>query len=289
VTERAPGAPGAPASALIVVAHGSRDPRAAAAVEALAARIRANRTGVDTSVAYLEHARPRLREALTTGYERGHSEAVVVPLLLTAAYHSKIDLPRQLAAAGVAVTPTIHVGSDHTPAGSAGTGGLRGLAVRQAPVLGPDPALLTALERRIHQVGVAPGDPRWGLVVAAAGSTEPDALRQVTTVAAHLRRRGWGTVMAGFAAAAKPSVPEAVALLRTSGVSRVAIASYLLTPGWFSEAVRSVGADVVSAPLGDTPEVAGLLLRRYDAAVREQRRRPDGGGAPSRRPQSPEL
>lgn len=269
----------APVPALIVVAHGSRDPRAAATIEALAARVRASRTDVDVVVAYLDHAGPRLHEALATGYERGHREAVVVPLLLTAAYHSKVDLPRQLAAA-VATPPC---GPSAAPAGA----GSHGLAVRQAPVLGPDPAVLTALERRIHRAGSVPGDPRWGLVVAAAGSADPDALGQVAAVAAALRRRGWGRVVAGFAASARPSVPDAVALLRYGGVARVAIASYLLTPGRFSEALRSAGADVVSDPLADTPEVAGLVLRRYDAEVRGERCRPAGGARPSHRSTSP--
>jgi sirohydrochlorin ferrochelatase len=271
VTDRALAAPRTPAPALIVVAHGSRDPRAATAVGALAARIRADRAGVDVTVAYLEHARPSLRETLTTACDRGHSEAVVVPLLLTAAYHSTIDLPRQLAATGVAVTPAIRLASDIAPAGSAGTDGLPGLAVCQAPVLGPDPVLLTALERRIHQAGIARDDRRWGLVVAAAGSKHPEALSHVTAAAAHLHRRGWATVMAGYAAAATPTVPQAVAQVRNGGATRVAIASYLLTPGRFSEALRSAGADALSAPLGDTPEVADLVLRRYDAAARGDR------------------
>lgn len=250
MTERCLGRP----PALLVVAHGSRDPRAAATVEALAARLRARRTGVEVAVAYLQHARPAIREALSTAYERGHGEVVVVPLLLTAAYHSKIDLPRQLA-----------------DARSAGSGPPLDAAVRLAPVLGPDSALLAALERGIQQAGVWPCDSRWGLVVAAAGSTDPGPVAAVISVADQLRRRGWGAVATGFAASAEPGVPEAVAQLRAAGVSRVAIASYLLTPGRFSEVLRSSGADVVSAPLADTPEVAGLVLRRYDAEVRGSR------------------
>jgi sirohydrochlorin ferrochelatase len=267
MTEGALGPP--PAPALILVAHGSRDPRAAATVEALAARVRASRANVDVAVAYLEHAQPRLHEALGTAYERGHREAVVAPLLLTAAYHSDIDLPRQLAAAGVAVTPESPVApAGHATASSASAATTALLVVRQAPVLGPNPALLTALERRIHEAGIPPRDPRWGLVVAAAGSTDPDAQASVTAAAAQLHRRGWSAAVAGFAASAKPTVSEAVALLRTTGVSRVAIASYLLAPGRFSDALRTSGADVVSAPLGDAPEIAGLLIRRYDVAVR---------------------
>jgi sirohydrochlorin ferrochelatase len=232
------------APALIVVGHGSSEPVAATAVEALAARLRAGRAGRDVTVGYLEHARPRLPEVLAATYARGHRRAVVVPLLLTAAYHSTVDLPGQLAA-----------------------GRPRGLAVRQAQVLGPDPALVTAVERRLRGAGVTSAGPRWGLVLAAAGSRDPSALRQVAAAAAGLRRRGWATVITGYAATAAPRVPEAVATLRGSGVARVAVATYLLTPGRFHESLRSAGADAVSDPLADTSEVADLVWRRYDAVT----------------------
>jgi sirohydrochlorin ferrochelatase len=276
--ERVLGPQGAPGPALIVVAHGSRDPRAAATVDALAARVRTIRPGVDVMAAYLEHVRPRLHEVLATAYERGHRAAVVAPLLLTAAYHSRIDLPRQLASGGPAVMPDpgfrlglgdeAYITPPERAVGSVETAAPVRLIVRQASVLGPHAALLNALERRIREAGIALRDPRWGLVVAAAGSTDPEAQASVTIAAAELCRRGWRAAVPGFAASANPSVPEAVASLRKSGISRVAIASYLLAPGQFSNALSSAGADVVTAPLGDAPEVAGLLLRRYDATAR---------------------
>jgi sirohydrochlorin ferrochelatase len=50
----------------------------------------------------------------------------------------------------------------------------------------------------------------------------------------------------------------------------VAVASYLLAPGLFADRLAGAGADVTSAPLGDAPEVAGLVLARYDAARTRQ-------------------
>jgi sirohydrochlorin ferrochelatase len=233
-----------PAPALIVVAHGSRDPAAATAVGSLAARLRACRNGSDVTVGYLEHARPGLPDVLAAVYARGHSRAVVVPLLLTAGYHSTADLPAQLTA-----------------------GRLPGLAVRQARVLGPNAAVLTALERRLDAVGVTSADQRWGLALAAAGTRDRGALRQVAAAAAGLRRRGWRSVLTGFVATAAPRVPQVVATLRDRGFRRVAVASYLLTPGRFHKALGSAGADVVSGPLADTTELADLVWRRYDAVA----------------------
>src|SRR5580698_6764777 len=86
---------------LVAVAHGSRDPRAAAstaelmrAVRDLAAR--SGLPGLDARTAYLGHAPPSVSQVLGAlagpGAEPG-GRVVVLPLLLTAAYHSDVDLP----------------------------------------------------------------------------------------------------------------------------------------------------------------------------------------------------
>ena len=170
--------------------------------------------------------------------------AVVVPLLLTAAFHSATDLPTQLAAAD----PT---------------------AV-QADVLGPHPLLLAGLERRLAEVGVTAGDPDTAVVLAAAGSTDPAAQQTVRELAAAWASGGWWGVEAAFASAAAPTVEAAVATLRSRGAPQVAVASYLLAPGQFADRLGAAGADVTSAPLGDAPEVAELVLARYDAALTRQ-------------------
>ena len=222
---------------LIAVAHGSRDPAAAAAAHALVAQVRRLRPELIATCCFLEHAQPGLPTAIAavgTG-------AVVVPLLLTAAFHSATDLPAQLAAAD----PT---------------------AV-QADVLGPHPLLVAGLERRLTDVGVTAGDPDTAVVLAAAGSADPAAQETVRELAASWAGRGWWAVEAAFASAAAPSPEEGVAAQRSRGAPRVAVASYLLAPGQFADRLAAAGADVAGAPLGDAPEVAELVLARYDAVA----------------------
>lgn len=225
---------------LVAVAHGSRDPAATQVTRALLAEVRRQRPGLDVVESYLDHAEPELSQVLE-GVQRHSGPAVVVPLLLGAAYHSGVDIPAAIAATG-------------------------GRAV-QADVLGPDPLLLSALERRLAEAGVEPGDPSTALVLAAAGSTDAAAVDGVRTLAARWRARGWWAVEPAFASAATPSVEDAVAALRAGGAPHVAVATYLLFPGRFADQLGDAGADVTSAPLGDAPEVARLVLARYDAAV----------------------
>src|SRR5262245_34006821 len=85
---------------LVAVAHGSRDPRAAATVEELLSAVRARRPGLRVVTSYLDHAPPTPRQVLGALVEDGAvDEVIVLPLLLTAAYHSKTDIPGALAEA----------------------------------------------------------------------------------------------------------------------------------------------------------------------------------------------
>ncbi|MCK2217447.1 sirohydrochlorin chelatase [Actinomadura sp. ATCC 31491] len=227
---------------LVAVAHGSRDPRAAATVAALLDQV-----PLDVRVAYLDHCAPTLGQAL-----HGLEEAVVLPLLLTEAYHSRVDLPAALNEARA-----------HQPR----------LRVHYGTTLGPHPLLRAALERRLTEAGVPPGDPDTALVLVSAGSSDARANAVITRMAREWRRDGWWTVRAAYASAADPSPEQAVAELVRAGAPRVAVAPYLLAPGYFADKVRRetlrAGAAVVADVLGPAPELVDVLLERYAAAQRD--------------------
>ncbi len=205
--------------------------------------------GLDVRAAFLDHCAPSLPQVL--GSVADGRGCVVVPLLLTAAYHSKTDIPAQLAAARSAVS---------------------GLDIRYADTLGPHPLLLDALERRLAEAGFG-GDPaETNVVLAAAGSSDPTANATVAALAAQWQRRaGWRAVVPGYASAASPTPAAAVHGL--AGRTTL-VATYLLAPGYFADKVRrgslAAGAAAVSAALGAAPEVADVILDRYQEAVRAE-------------------
>jgi sirohydrochlorin ferrochelatase len=245
---------------LVAAAHGSADPRAAATVTELMALVRARASrmglrGLEVRAAYLGHALPSVPDALEALYGDGRRRAaVVLPLLLTEAYHSGTDLPAVLREAGRR---------------------LPGLSLRYGRPLGPHPGLLRVLERRLAEAGVPAaraGPAGTAVVLAAAGSSHPAANAAVARAAqAWQSARGWRAVVPAYASAASPTPAQAVAALRRAGAPRVAVASYLLAPGVFADHVReqslAAGAQAVSAPLGPASEVAGLVLERYLQAV----------------------
>jgi sirohydrochlorin ferrochelatase len=230
---------------LVAVAHGSADPRSAATVSELLDLVRSRAPGLDVRAAFLGHAAPSVPAVL--GGLSG--PAVVLPLLLTPAYHSKLDLPGQL----------------------------RGYSrVLYGSTLGPHPLLIDAAERRL---GTAP-DPGTAVVLAAAGSSDPGANAAIRGMAAMwqaVRRQdagGWHSVAPAYACAPPThpalshTVDEAVRSLRAApGVRRVVVSTYLLAPGFFADRIRTsaqaAGADLVSSALGALPEIADLILERY--------------------------
>lgn len=82
-------------SAIVLLAHGSPNPRHAMGVRAFAARIGAA-TNEPVSVAFLEHDAPTLAQAVG---ELAVDDVVVVPLFASSGYHHRVDVPAALAAA----------------------------------------------------------------------------------------------------------------------------------------------------------------------------------------------
>lgn len=81
---------------IVLLAHGSRDPRWRAPIEAVAARTQALSPEARVRCAYLELAEPDLRGAVAALAGEGASAIRVVPLFLGMGKHAREDIPRQL-------------------------------------------------------------------------------------------------------------------------------------------------------------------------------------------------
>ena len=81
------------------------------------------------------------------------------------------------------------------------------------------------------------------MVLAAAGSSDPEANATIARLAAQWQARaGWFAVRPAYASAAEPSPAAAVAGLLRDGAPRVVVATYLLAPGLFADRIRHVRA-----------------------------------------------
>ena len=236
--------------ALIALAHGSRDPRSARTIAALVDDVRARQPGLRAEAAFLDLSEPSFDAVVDRLVAEGHEEIVVVPLLLTRAFHARVDVPSALAAAEAR-----HPGA----------------WLRLAPVLGLGAWLLPVLDARLG--AALRSQPIDAVVVASAGSSDSSANAAVAELAASWAAQRGLPFRVAFASTASPSAGEAVRELHAAGHRRVALASLFLAPGLLpdraAELAREAGALAVSEPLGAHAEVARAVLARYAVGAAE--------------------
>ncbi len=235
------------APALIALAHGSRDRRSAATVKALIDEVRTMRPDLRVQPAFLDLSKPGFQTVVDRLVKAGHDEIVVVPLLLTQAYHARVDVPSAIAEA-VARHPQ--------------------LQIHASEILGLEASFLEVLDVRLREALKAARIRELdALVLAAAGSSDPLANQAVARLA-----RLWGShhklpVTAAYASSAPPATGEAVRAFRGEGRRHIAVASLFLAPGFLpdraAELAVEAGAVAVSEPLGAHPNLARTILARY--------------------------
>lgn len=229
--------------ALVLCSHGTADAHGQAAVSALVAAVQA-RAGGEVRETWVDVQQPQVEEVAGAVRAEGFSPVTIVPLLLSGGFHVHVDVARAAEVDGV----------------------------RATPALGPDPRLADLLVDRLHEAGADAGD---AVVVAAAGSSDARAVADVEAVVAGVRERWEGPVSIGYGSKALPTVPDAVAAARAAHPGlRVALAGYLLAPGFFHDRLARAGADLVTDPLlpvrGGVPVVddrlVDLVLERVASA-----------------------
>src|SRR5215203_2262401 len=107
------------AHAIVLFAHGARDPRWAEPFAAVAARVRAAAPGCPVVLAFLELMAPSLGEAVERLVAGGATRVDVVPLFLGTGGHLRQDLPplvEALRSAHPAVAIRLHAAIGEHPA-----------------------------------------------------------------------------------------------------------------------------------------------------------------------------
>lgn len=221
--------------ALVVCAHGTDDPDGQAVVLAIAAAVAERLPDVTVLSAYVDVQEPKLDVVVDGLVARGET-VVVVPVLLTLGFHTEVDVRDAIA--------------PHP-----------GRVVSTGP-LGPDPRLEAALVDRLLEAGVPEGA---AVVVGVAGSSRPEAAEVGRGVASGVQERWAGPVTVGFLAKAEPTVSDAVTAAR--GDVPVALASYLIGPGFFQRRLARAGGDLLAEPIGAHPGLVSVVVDRYLAGA----------------------
>jgi sirohydrochlorin ferrochelatase len=218
---------------LLLVAHGTRKQQGVTMVGDLAQRV-SETLGQTVQVSFVDVLGPTPSEVLASA----KGPATVVPAFLSRGYHVTSDIPAHVEASG------------H-----------RDVTVTEA--LGPGPQLVRVLADRLIEAGWRRDD---SVILAAAGSSDRGAQRDLHMMATWLSAITSSRVEVAFAATGTPRVDDAVESLRHRGARRVVVASYLLSDGLFQDRLRDSGADVVTEPLGTHPGLVRLIASRFSRA-----------------------
>lgn len=231
---------------VLLVGHGSRDPRSPGALRDLRDRVAvavaaeaavADAEPPAVGLAFLELSAPLLEDVLIG--LRG--EVLIVPLLLTTAFHARVDLPGRVRAA-----------TEHRA----------DLDARICPALGPHPLLDAAVAGRARGL-LAQGHD--GIVLLGTGSSHASANGEAAGVAARLQLMLEVPVSAAFVTRG-PDLPDTVRTLRARGSRNPAVVPWFLAPGTLLDLgirrAAEFGVDAVAQPLSGDRRIVDLVVSR---------------------------
>lgn len=254
-----PMTPNPPPSGLLLLGHGTRDPRGAEEMAVLLDHLRA-RVGLVEGAWLEDFADPDAVTAARALVDAGARSLVTLPLLVFGAGHAKTDVPAEVRRVREA---------------------LPGMPVAHGAVLGLAPALFSLAQRRVAAVA---GDReavrrRDGevLLVTGAGSSDPDANGDLAKAARYLAEwTGHRWVDVAYAGVTWPTADVALRRAAAAGATRVVLFSWSLLAGLLERRVADMAAEVAAETglevvdagrFGPDPLVADAVLQRHGEAV----------------------
>jgi sirohydrochlorin ferrochelatase len=224
---------------IVLLAHGSPDPRAAVATHDVARLLAERLPKHAVRAAFLDRDWPTLTAAIGRELDRGHVEdVVVVPMFLNNAHHARSDVPDAVATAR----------RDHaTP-------------ISITPPIGAEPRLLDAIDAQLPA--------RRPAVLATAGTSDVAAQRDLVALAELWEQRRQTPVVVSYASLAEPDTDVAIADLRLRTGIEPVIGTFLLFPGLLTDRVveQSDGLPM-SQPLSASSELLEVLIARISGAT----------------------
>lgn len=243
--------------ALLIVGHGSRDPRGAKEFHELVDLVRRREPDLPVEGGFIELSRPPISECVNRLAEGGARDVAAVPLMLLAAGHAKDDIPATL----------VREKTRH-PEMSFGYG--RALGIR--------PELLELMDEKVSAVVSEEEKPETAVLIVGRGSSDPDANSDLAKIARLFwEGRPYTLAEGAYVSMTPPGVAAGLERCKRLGAKRVVVFSYFLFTGVLEERIReqseafaAENPDVevrYAGYFGPDERVADLLMERYAEAV----------------------
>lgn len=209
----------------VLLAHGSPDARHSATLERLRSRVAEPLAAAgrgSTHLVYIENDHPRPEEL----GPRLDGDVTVVPMLITPAFHARVDVPAAVRALGVT-----------------------GARAQVVGALGGHPLLLDAVVERLRAAGHDEGS---ATLLVAGGSSSGQAGQSIRTLLDAHPRPGWLSMTLAAPRAGATSGRVVVPATLAEGVLHDKVAAL----------AEATGSPFVPGGLADTEAVARLVLHR---------------------------
>ncbi len=243
--------------ALLVVGHGSRDPRGAREFHDLVGLVRRRNPSLMVEGGFIELSRPPISECVDRLAEEGARHVAAVPLMLLAAGHAKDDIPATL----------VREKMSHP-----------GMSFQYGRALGIRPELLELVDERVSAVVSEKEKKDTAVLVVGRGSSDPDANSDLAkTARLFYEGRPYPVVESAYVSMTLPDVATALDRCRKLGAKRVVVFSYFLFTGVLEERIRQQAEAFAGAArdvdvryagyFGPDRRIADLLVERYAEAL----------------------
>src|ERR687890_455150 len=243
--------------ALLVVGHGSRDPRGAREFRELVGIVRRRNPSLMVEGGFIELSRPPISECVDRLAEEGARHVAVVPLMLLSAGHAKDDIPATL----------VREKMDHP-----------GMTFGYGRALGIRPELLELIDERVSTVVTENEKEDTAVLVVGRGSSDPDANSDLSKIARlFYEGRPYPVVESAYVSMTRPDVAEGLDRCIKLGARHVVVFSYFLFTGVLEQRIRGQGESFALANpdvelryagyFGPDELVADLVVERYTEAV----------------------
>ena len=243
--------------ALLIVGHGSRDPRGAREFHELVALVRERNPALAVEGGFIELSRPPISECVNRLAGGGARIIAAVPLMLLAAGHAKDDIPATL----------VREKMSHPEVG-----------FEYGRALGIRPELLELMDEKISAVLPEEEKEETAILVVGRGSSDPDANSDLFKVSRlFYEGRPYPVVETAYVSMTPPSVHEGLERLKRLGAKKIAVFSYFLFTGVLEERIRHQSKEFAgenpglaisyAGYFGPHEKVVDLVMDRYREAV----------------------
>ena len=243
--------------ALLIVGHGSRDPRGAREFHELVVLVKERNLALPVEGGFIELSRPTISECVNRLVENGSRRVAAVPLMLLAAGHAKDDIPATL----------VREKMSHPEVG-----------FRYGRALGIRPELLELMDEKISALVSEEEKEETAVLVVGRGSSDPDANSDLFKVSRlFYEGRPYAMVETAYVSMTPPNVSDGLERLKRLGAKRIAVFSYFLFTGVLEERIRRQSEEFAERNpgvfvsyggyFGPHGRIADLVVQRYREAI----------------------